>query len=1581
MDLTTILYAGYLAVAAFGQPLEKSRGVSTYGAVQAIHADGTLSLRLVEGARTEKKDGAATHVTVAYRDENYPFFVDRHIVRWPDCEVVETWLDIRHGEEGPVRLVKMDSFAACLPGRPEKVKVMTLAGRWGQEAGVRESELAAGQTLATSSREGVHNAWESNPAMMVSFGDATEDAGEVLGVALEWTGTSAKSVRREWDGETKVFIGVDNMGGPYTLDPGKTLRLPRALLVLSKSGKGEVSRQFHRWAHLHLMPHGSDLHPVLLNSWEGSYFTFTEKTLTDMMDGVREMGGEMFVLDDGWFGRGRFARDEVNKDTVGLGDWIVNDKKLPHGLGWLSDQAKARGLKFGLWVEPEMVNTVSQRATDHPEWLTQEPKRAMKLGRGKTQNTLDMTNPALRDDLFRQIDATYSQIPDLAYVKWDANNPISNFGSTYLARDRQANLWFDYTKGLYELLARFQAKRPHVMTQACASGGGHMDFGFLRYADEFWTSDVTDPVRRVFIQWGASQFYPASAMACHVTASPNHQTKRVTPLSYRFDVAMSGRMGFELHPKDLSSADLAYAKRRVAEYKRLRPVVQQGDLYRLVSPYDEPYAALMYVSADKTRAAVFALGLDRKLDVARRLPLRGLDPARTYRLVGGDLLDGKALMTLGLPIRLSGEYASHVYELVAEDLPKTADATARAEILWTRPICVETNRYIGWPTVCRLRNGDLLAVFSGDRDRHICPWGKVQLVRSTDGGETWSAPETIANTALDDRDAGIVQLPDGEVVVTWFTSTAFAKLGSQDWRRHLEKLSPETLETGAGNWLIRSKDNGKTWSRPAKLDNYAQTPHGPIVLRDGSLLQVGRTTNVRDGVASNSFRRTIIRVSRSTDGGRNWQVICPEIPAANGENDAPSRFHEPHVAQLPDGTLVAVVRYHGDGEGLATKGNGYMRVTFSKNGGRTWSPMAKTGMLGLPPHLTVLPDGRLLCVYGRRVAAAGFGEFACLSTDGGRTWDVEHEITLATSHCGDLGYPATAQLPDGTLLTVFYQQRQPGEKPCLMATKWRVPAATVRVRESQADGQTDRWFEEMLPSKDGVRLYTYGSAPKAGVKCPIIVTRNPYVKEEATDMPRWARSERAALARGYARVVQHVRGSGMSQGVRVPYEDERVDGLALLEHVRKLPWYNGEIFLEGGSYLTSVHWAYLDTNPPDVKGAALAIQEVNRYNVNFRNGFFKIGLHGGWFLREYHKTDHLLPRHVDVTLRQFPLLDFSTRCWGRPEPAFDNPLRHYEPTDAYWTSAAPGSGVEARQAMLKSTMPVLLRTGFYDIYTQGLCDMWREMPASRRANCALLIDAYDHGGHFNAKVNKGTRAEFPGGSRSNGGVSSYDWFDFCRTGHPCKKARPNTTRYYALWENAWIEEPALVDGARPVTLALGAGEAAFAYDPLKTPPPFPGSGGLAFGGMRVQPDVSGRPDVVAFDLPPVAERLDVRGRITAKLTVKSDCRDSSFYIRLCVDKGDGKFLLLRDDILSLCGGGRGRYAPGAERTLDYTFADHAFRLEKGDRLRVFVAGGSPAFAAHPNVDSENRYAVTADQVRTARNVVLAGKSSITLPVK
>jgi len=538
-------------------------------------------------------------------------------------------------------------------------------------------------------------------------------------------------------------------------------------------------------------------------------------------------------------------------------------------------------------------------------------------------------------------------------------------------------------------------------------------------------------------------------------------------------------------------------------------------------------------------------------------------------------------------------------------------------------------------------------------------------------------------------------------------------------------------------------------------------------------------------------------------------------------------------------------------------------------------------------------------------------------------------------------------------------------------------AATARAVEVHGPADSDgvHWFEEMVPMPDGTKLYTYGSAPKEGGKCAIVVLRNPYVKEERVDVAKWARGQKRALSRGYAYVFQQCRGCGMSEGDWIPYENERSDGLALLDFVRRLPWYDGEIYLQGGSYGASVHWAYLDTNPSDVKGAALYVQDVNRFNIAYRNGFFKIGLHGGWFLKGYKKKNRALMRDKSATFYQFPLVDFPRRHWGESVPCMENVLRHPRGDDPFWSSDAPGSGADYRNAFARSTMPILLKTGFYDIYTEGVLDMWRETSPDRLASCALLVDACDHGGAPNKKL-EGTKGVFPGGARRDEGVEALDWFDSIRGRLACTNAPRGKVRYYALWENAWHEAATLEDGPREVRLRIGCGIREYSYDPTRPPPSFPGSGGIAFGGMQLQPKPDFRDDVASFVMQPIAERLDVRGRMEARLSVESDCDDTCFYVRVSVDKGDGRWYLLRDDITSLAHGSP--YRPGERRIVPFKFADHAFRLDRGDRLRVDVSSASSQFAPHPNVAGD-AFSVTAP--RTAHNKVFADASELVLRVR
>ena len=398
---------------------------------------------------------------------------------------------------------------------------------------------------------------------------------------------------------------------------------------------------------------------------------------------------------------------------------------------------------------------------------------------------------------------------------------------------------------------------------------------------------------------------------------------------------------------------------------------------------------------------------------------------------------------------------------------------ARAEILWTRAIC-KSGRYIGWPTVCRRRNGELLAVFSGDRDGHICPFGKTQLVRSTDGGETWTDARTIHSSAVDDRDAGICELANGDLVVFWFSSSCYATTGNATYARVFEKIPPDVAERSIGYFSMRSTDGGATWEEPVRMPTSAN--HGGIQLKDGRLLMVGRSWNaqgnvyLRPGETQTPYHRLIVQ--ESTDAARSWHVLAELTPPAPL---SVSNFHEPHLVELPDGRIVAQFRCH--------EADMHLCQSESADGGRTWTPIHVLAIDGLPPHLIVLKDGRLLTTYGRRKAQpSGMGEYACLSEDGGQTWDVAHEIKLSQGPDGDLGYPSTVQNDDGTLVTVYYQKENAGEPCCLMATKWCLRGAVGGVRTRVTAGTIDSMatgavFHLDVSASDSVTRKTINNLP------------------------------------------------------------------------------------------------------------------------------------------------------------------------------------------------------------------------------------------------------------------------------------------------------------------------------------------------------------------------------------------------------------------------------------------------------------------------------------------------------------------------
>ena len=656
------------------------------GALRVTHADGGMSLELVyDTHRTVTEDANRQVTTITLKDKIYPFRVELNYRAYQKEDVIETWASFTHNEESAVVLNEFPSAELSFSNIHSDYYLTYFHGLWEREHSLVEEKLNLGRKVLEN-RFGVWSSFGFNPSFMLSLNEpATEATGEVIAGALAWTG--AWKITFNYD-HGKLFhdtaerrllsitAGQNDFAGDYCLDPGIAFETPKFILTYTQAGKGEASRNLHRWARKYALRGGEEERPILLNSWEGAYFSFDEEKLLSMMDGVAKMGGEMFVLDDGWFGNGDCARNSCN---AGLGDWQVNREKLPNGLSFLADEAERRGLKFGIWVEPEMVNPQSQLFKAHPDWAIQQPNREKIVYR--TQLVLDLANPEVQEFVFESVANVLHENPGISYVKWDCNRSIINVGSMYLPKDRQSHLWVDYTNGLYSVYDRLVAEFPDTMFQACASGGGRIDYGILRTHHEFWASDNTDALQRIFIQWGTNHIYPAIATASHVTICPNHQTGRTTPLKFRFDVAMTGRLGLELNPNDMTEDELAYVKSAVAEYKRIRPVVMFGDLYRLVSPYDHDFSSVMYVSEDKSRALVFAYNINHSLGhVQPQIQLRGLDPDRLYKINeintqddrlhtqhNGQTMGGDTLMARGLKVHLTKEYDSAAFELTLSD--------------------------------------------------------------------------------------------------------------------------------------------------------------------------------------------------------------------------------------------------------------------------------------------------------------------------------------------------------------------------------------------------------------------------------------------------------------------------------------------------------------------------------------------------------------------------------------------------------------------------------------------------------------------------------------------------------------------------------------------------------------------------------------------------------------------------------------------------------------------------------------------------------------------------------------------------
>jgi alpha-galactosidase len=557
-----------------------------------------------------------------------------------------------------IHALKLMSTGIDLPGGD--YQLVSFAGAWAHERRLQKQALLQGM-VRLESRRGI-SSHEMNPFVMVTRGKADEEKGEVYGLALAYSGNWVMEAEIRRNGWLRLGMGLNDFDFKWRLEPGKSFFTPECVMAYSNKGFGALSQNYHPFVRKRLTrgEWRDKPRPILINNWEATYFNFKHDDILRIAKTAGKMGVEMMVLDDGWFG-------ERDKDDSSLGDWFEDKKKLPQGMKGLAEDIHDLGIKFGLWIEPEMVSPKSQLYEQHPDWCLHVPGRDRLTFR--TQLVLDMSRKEVRDYLFETIGKVLEEAK-VDYVKWDMNRALTEVGNEILPPDRQTELYHRYMFGVYELMDRFNKRFPHILFEGCAGGGARFDLGILNYHPQIWTSDNSDGLDRLFIQYGTSFCYPPITQGAHIAASPNHITKRETPLKWRALMAMSGNFGLELDVTKWTAKEKKEVAGYIARYKEIRPLVQFGNFYRLESPYDSDRASWMFVNEAQTEALLFVFQVKpfKKGVKAKPIRLRGLNPAKKYEIHGEKTkLIGKKLMKEGwLPKDFKnpkGSYYCELYQL------------------------------------------------------------------------------------------------------------------------------------------------------------------------------------------------------------------------------------------------------------------------------------------------------------------------------------------------------------------------------------------------------------------------------------------------------------------------------------------------------------------------------------------------------------------------------------------------------------------------------------------------------------------------------------------------------------------------------------------------------------------------------------------------------------------------------------------------------------------------------------------------------------------------------------------------------
>lgn len=539
--------------------------------------------------------------------------------------------------------------------------LLQLSGAWCREKHIYKRSLVPGMQ-SIDSKKGI-SSHQQNPFLALLAKNADEDYGEVYGFSLVYSGNFLAEVEVDQFNFTRVQMGINPFDFSWELIAGEIFETPEVVMVYSDAGLGEMTRTYHK-LYRHRLCRGKyqfEERPILINNWEATYFDFTAEKIEEIAMAGKELGMELFVLDDGWFGK----RDS---DNCSLGDWIVDKRKLPEGLDTLVNKITGKGIRFGLWFEPEMVSPDSDLYRAHPDWCIHVQNREPKQSRAqRTQLVLDLSREDVCNEVIRMLTDILESAP-ISYVKWDMNRGISDLGSAKLPSNKQREISHRYVLGLYHILETITSKFPEVLFESCASGGGRFDPGMLYYMPQTWTSDDTDAIERLKIQYGTSLVYPASSMGSHISACPNHQVGRTTSLDTRGNVAMSGNFGYELDLTKFSEEEKEIVKGQVAHYKEIRHIIQYGEFYRILSPFEGSETSWIYVTEDKSEAVAFYFkGLEVPNMFPKKLRLKGLNPEYTYAIEGTDIVaGGDELMYFGIETKgVEGDFSSKSWTLKA----------------------------------------------------------------------------------------------------------------------------------------------------------------------------------------------------------------------------------------------------------------------------------------------------------------------------------------------------------------------------------------------------------------------------------------------------------------------------------------------------------------------------------------------------------------------------------------------------------------------------------------------------------------------------------------------------------------------------------------------------------------------------------------------------------------------------------------------------------------------------------------------------------------------------------------------------